>query len=71
MQVSTIDSAINQAESLNLEDQLLFIDLFQKRLNERRRNEISHNGKITIQAIKSKKAKIGSVTDFLKDLGND
>lgn len=71
MQPSTINSVINQAETLKLEDQLIFIDLFQKRLNERRRNEISNNGKITIQAIKRNKAKIGSVNDFLKDLGND
>ena len=71
MDTVTIDSVINQAESLNSEDQWLFFDLFQKRLNERRRNEIAKNGKITLQAIKSKKAKIGSVDDFLNDLGND
>lgn len=71
MQASTINSVINQAESLNLEDQLLFMDLFQKRLNVRRRNEIANNGKNTIHAIKQKKAKIGSVDDFLKDVGTD
>ena len=69
MHLSTINSVIHQAEKLNLEDQVLFIDLFQKRLNERRRNEIYNNGKTTLQAIKSKKAKIGTVTDFLNDLG--
>jgi len=65
METATINSVINQAEALNLEDQLLFIDLFQRRLSERRRNEIANNGKHTLQAIKNQKAKIGSVTDFL------
>lgn len=71
MQASTIDSVITQAETLNNEDQLIFLDLFQKRLNDRRRDEIANNGKITLEAIKQKKAKIGSVEDFLKDLGKD
>jgi len=71
MATLTIDSVITQAELLNIEDQFIFLDLFQKRLNERRRNEIAKNGKATLNAIKHNKAKIGSVSDFLKDLGND
>jgi hypothetical protein len=40
-------------------------------MNERRRNEIANNGKITINAIKENKAKIGSVKDFIKDMESD
>lgn len=69
MQLTTIDSLIDEAETLDLEDQILFIDLFQKRINERKRNEIVRNGKATLQAIKNKKAKIGSLNDFLEELG--
>ncbi|MEI6089089.1 MAG: hypothetical protein WCR42_01415 [bacterium] len=70
MQLTTIDSLMDEAETLDLEDQILFVDLFQKRINERKRNEIAKNGKATLHAIESKKAKIGSVNDFLKELGN-
>jgi hypothetical protein len=68
MITTTIQGAIEKAESLGIQDQKIFIKLFQKRFSERRRNEIAINGKITLNAIKQKKAKIGSVNDFLNDI---
>ena len=66
-----INSIIEEAESLKFEDQVIFIDLFQKRFNERLRDEIAKNAELTLRAVKNKKAKIGSVQDFLNDVENE
>ncbi|MCL5990570.1 MAG: hypothetical protein M1419_00510 [Bacteroidetes bacterium] len=68
MATTSIQGIIEEAELLSFEDQRIFIDLFQKRFIESRRNEIDNNGKRTIKAIKEKKAKIGSLDDFINDV---
>jgi len=71
MQTATINSVLNLAEQMSVDEQTIFLDLFKKRFNERRRNEIAINGKITLDAIKSNTAKIGSVEDFLNDIESE
>ncbi len=71
MQTITIDKVMNIAEKMSLDDQQIFIDIFQKRFSERRREEIALNRKITINAINNNEAKIGSIQDFLIDVESD
>lgn len=71
MQAATIDTVLNLAEKMSKDEQIIFIDLFKKRISERRRNEIAVNGKITLDAIKSKIAKFGTVVDFLNDIESE
>lgn len=71
MQAATIDTVLNLAEKMSEDEQIIFIDLFKKRISERRRNEIAVNGKITLDAIKSKIAKFGTVVDFLNDIESE
>jgi hypothetical protein len=62
---------LNLAEKMSEDEQIIFLDLFKKRISERRRNEIAVNGKITLDAIKSKIAKFGTVVDFLNDIESE
>ncbi|NLO19804.1 MAG: hypothetical protein GX121_08025 [Ignavibacteria bacterium] len=71
MQAATIDTVLNLAEKMSEDEQIIFLDLFKKRISERRRNEIAVNGKITLDAIKSKIAKFGTVVDFLNDIESE
>ena len=70
MPLLTIDKVIEEAESLQPDEQAIFIDVFQKRFSERRRDEIAKNGENTLNAIQEKKAKIGSVNNFINDVDN-
>ncbi|MBM2817096.1 MAG: hypothetical protein HW421_3858 [Ignavibacteria bacterium] len=68
MQTTNIQNAIDTVEMLQLEEQEIFLELFNKRLQERRRDEIARNAKETLEAIKNGKAKIGSFSDLMQNI---
>lgn len=43
MQLSTFDSILDEIEALSPDDQITLLDIMQRRLNDRRRDEIAAN----------------------------
>ncbi|MBW4689171.1 MAG: hypothetical protein KME40_29785 [Komarekiella atlantica HA4396-MV6] len=61
-------TVVEYVEALSTEDQDLLLELIQKRRVEKRRQEIANNAAQTLEAIKTGKAKRGSVADLRADL---
>ncbi|MBD6620298.1 hypothetical protein FNW02_32080 [Komarekiella sp. 'clone 1'] len=61
-------TVVEYVEALSTEDQDLLLELIQKRRVEKRRQEIANNAAQTLEAIKTAKAKRGSIADLRADL---
>ncbi len=66
---TTLNDVLNRVEQLSIEQQETLVEIVRHRLIEERRKEISDNAAATLKAIRSGKAKRGSVKDLRKALG--
>ncbi|MBE9033897.1 hypothetical protein [aff. Roholtiella sp. LEGE 12411] len=64
----SFQTLVEYVEALSTEDQDLLLELIQKRRVEKRRQEIANNAAQTLEAIKTGKAKRGSIADLRADL---
>jgi hypothetical protein len=64
----SFQTVVEYVEALSTEDQDLLLELIQKRRVEKRRQEIANNAAQTLEAIKTGKAKRGSIADLRADL---
>ncbi len=64
----TIDEILDSVEKLDLIEQEMIIDIAQKRLNLKRRNEIISDVKQSRLDYKKGKVKSGSSKDLMRDL---
>ncbi|MGH2592728.1 MAG: hypothetical protein ACRDGG_04380 [Anaerolineae bacterium] len=65
---SRLQQALDVVEKLPPEDQETLVELIQRRLVERRRDEIARNAAATLQAVREGRAQYGSVEDLKRDL---
>ena len=70
-QYTPFQNAIDAVESLPADDREELIEILKMRLAEHRRDEIAANARETLQAVKEKRAKFGTVEDLKKDLLGD
>ena len=65
---SPVQHALDVVESLPREDQQAVAELITHRVAEQRREEIARNAKETLQAVRTGRAKSGSIEELQKDL---
>ena len=63
--------AIDAVESLPFDDREEIIEILKMRIAEHRRDKIAANARETLQAVREKRAKFGTVEDLKKDLLED
>lgn len=68
MKTSAFQQAIESVESLPLEDQEILLDILQKRLQQRRRNNLYQEVSEIKQEFAEGNVKFGSVDQFLAEL---
>lgn len=68
MKTSAFQQAIESVESLSLEDQEILLDILQKRLQQRRRNNFYQEVSKIKQEFAEGNVKFGSVDQFLAEL---
>ena len=68
---NNIQDALETIEKLPMEEQETLVEIVKRRLVERRRAEIAQNAKVTLKAVREKKAKFGTVKELEKDLSGD
>ena len=68
LQTSRLQQAINTVESLSIKEQNLVVDIFLKRLQRKRREQLLQEISEIQQEVSEGKIKYGSVDDFLKEL---
>lgn len=68
LQTSRLQQAIDTVESLSIEEQNLVVDIFLKRLQRKRREQLLQEISEIQQEISEGKIKYGSVDDFLQEL---
>ncbi|NJL91807.1 MAG: hypothetical protein HC916_20045 [Coleofasciculaceae cyanobacterium SM2_1_6] len=68
LQTSRLQQAIDTVESLSIEEQNLVVDIFLKRLQRKRREQLLQEINEIQQEISESNIKYGSVDDFLKEL---
>ncbi len=66
-----IQDALDTIEKLPLDEQETLVEILKKRLVEKRRDEIAHNARQTLKAVREKKAQYGNPDDLKKDLLGD
>jgi hypothetical protein len=70
-QNTPFQKAIDAVESLPFDDREELLEILRMRIAEQRRDEIAANAKETLQAVREKRAKFGTVEDLKKDLLGD
>jgi hypothetical protein len=70
-QNTPFQKAIDAVESLPFDDREELLEILRMRIAEDRRDEIAANAKETLQAVREKRAKFGTVEDLKKDLLGD
>jgi hypothetical protein len=70
-QNTPFQKAIDAVESLPFDDREELLEILRMRIAEHRRDEIAANAKATLQAVREKRAKFGTVEDLKKDLLGD
>ncbi|MBW1748663.1 MAG: hypothetical protein JRF45_10220 [Deltaproteobacteria bacterium] len=70
-QNTPFQKAIDAVESLPFDDREELLEILRMRIAEHRRDEIAGNAKETLQAVREKRAKFGTVEDLKKDLLGD
>jgi len=68
LQTSRLQQAIDTVESLSIEEQNFIVDIFLKRLQRKRREQLLQEISEVQQEVSEGKIKYGSVDDFLKEL---
>lgn len=68
VKTTPLQHALDSVEALSLEDQQTLVELIQRRLAERRRDEIARNALDTSQAVREGQARYGSIEDLEQDL---
>ena len=68
LQTSKLQQAIDTVESLSIKEQNLVVDIFLKRLQRKRREQLLQEISEIQQEVSEGKIKYGSVDDFLKEL---
>lgn len=68
LQTSRLQQAIDTVESLSIEEQNLVVDIFLKRLQRNRREQLLQEISEIQQEVSEGKIKYGSVDDFLVEL---
>ena len=68
LKVSRLQQAIDTVESLSIEEQNLVVEIFLKRLQRKRREQLLQEISEVQQEVSEGKIKYGSVDDFLKEL---
>ena len=69
--VTTLQKALDYIENLPPEVQETLIEIIKKRMVDRRREQIARNAKETLNAVREKKAKYGTVEELKRDLLGD
>ena len=67
-ETSQFQEAIEAVEALPPDDQMLLIDIIQRRLVEKRRSEIAQAGAETLKAVREGRAKFGTLDDLRRDI---
>jgi len=62
--LSPVQQALDVIEQLPNEDQLLIVEVMRQRLIEQRRAEIAANAKITLEAVRERRARYGNLDDL-------
>lgn len=70
-QDTPFQKAIDAVESLPYEDREELLEVLRMRIAEHRRNEIAANARESLQAVREKRAKFGTIEDLKKDLLGD
>jgi predicted AAA+ superfamily ATPase len=70
-QTTPFQKAIDAVESLPLDDREELLEILKLRIAEHRREEIAANARETLQAVREKQAKFGTVEDLKRDLLGD
>jgi len=70
-QDASFQKAIDAVESLPVDDREELLEILRLRMAEHRRDEIAVNARETLQAVREKRAKFGTVEDLKKDLLGD
>jgi hypothetical protein len=66
-----INEILQNVSSLSLEDQLYITEILNKRINEKRREQIFQRAKEAEENYKANNVSIGNAHDFLKIIEND
>lgn len=69
--VTTLQNALDYIEKLPPEIQETLIEIIKKRMIDRRREQIARNAEDTLNAVREKKAKYGTVEELKRDLLGD
>ena len=69
--IVTLQSALDYVEKLPPDEQETLIEILKKRMIERRRDEIARHAKDTLNGVKEKRAKYGTIEDLKRDLLGD
>ena len=69
--IKTLQNALDYVEELPLDVQETLIEIIKKRMVERRRDQIARNAKDTLNAVKEKRAKYGTLEELKRDLLSD
>jgi len=70
-QDTPFQKAIDAVESLPYEDREELLEVLRMRIAEHRRDEIAANARESLQAVREKRAKFGTIEDLKKDLLGD
>lgn len=68
IKTSAFQQAIESVESLSIEDQEILLDIIQKRLQQKRRTQLSQEIREIRQEFAEGKVQFGSVDQFLEQL---
>lgn len=71
MSLASFQEIIDSIEKLSIEEQDYLFELIKKRRVEARRSEMASNAKATLDSLKKRTAKKGSVDDLIADLLDD
>lgn len=71
LKTSEFQKAIESVENLPLDDQEILLDIIQKRLKEKRREQLTEDIKEIHQEFANGNAKFGSVAQFLEALDQE
>ena len=70
-QTSYFQDVIETVEKLPPGNQMLLVEIIRQRLLEQRRAEIAQNAHGTLNAVREKRARFGTVEDLRRDLSDE
>jgi len=69
--ITTLQNALDYVEKLPPDVQEILIEIVKKRMVEQRRNQIARHAKDTLNAVREKRAKYGTLEELKRDLLGD